>query len=97
MWNTLNCLLSIRMLSVSPCNCSLDIVFQTWMSVQMGHTSAATMPSVTTQWARIVARARMDSLEMDSPAQVTHTHKSPTFYLLNDISVNEFCVTVFML
>lgn len=62
----------------------------------MGHTSATTMLSVTTQWARIVARARMDSLEMDSPAQVTHTNLRPSTSLTT-FFVNEFCVTVFIL
>lgn len=43
------------------------------MNARMGHIGAATMPTVSTPWAPIDACARMDSLEMDSLAQVTHT------------------------
>lgn len=50
-----------------------SVVFQTLMSVPMGHTCAATTLTVSTPWAHIAVRARMDSLEMDSTAQVTHT------------------------
>lgn len=53
-------------------------VFQTWMSVQMGHTCATTMLTVTTPWAHIAAHARMDFLEMDSSALVIY--KTPFLY-----------------
>lgn len=43
------------------------------MSARMGPTSATTTQSVTTPWAHTAARARRDSLEMVSTAQVTHT------------------------
>ena len=47
-------------------------MFQTWMNVPMGHTCATTTLTVSTPWAHIAVRARMDSLETDSTAQVTH-------------------------
>lgn len=43
---------------------------QTWTNAQMGHICAATMLTVSTPWALIDACARMDSLEMDSLAQI---------------------------
>lgn len=42
---------------------------QIWMNAPMGHTCAATMPTVTTPWAHIAAHARKDFLEMGSSAQ----------------------------
>lgn len=51
--------------------CYRILLFQTWMSAQMGPTCAATTPTVSTPWAPTAARARTDSLEMDSTAQVT--------------------------
>lgn len=56
-------------------------VFQIWMSVRTGHTCAATTVTVTTPWARIAVRARMDSLEMDSTAQVTRSKGHPPLHL----------------
>jgi len=62
------------------------VVFQTWMSVQMGHTCAATTPTASTPWAPIAVHARRDSLEMDSTAQVTLTNQDlrPPFISLKD-------------
>lgn len=55
-------------------------VFQILTNVQTGPTCAATTPTVTTPWARIAVRARTDSLETDSTAQVTHSKgRRPTF------------------
>lgn len=51
----------------------VHFVLQTWMSAQMGRTSATTTQSVTTHWVHTAAHARRDSREMVSSAQVTHT------------------------
>lgn len=68
-------------------------VFQTWMSAPMGHTCAATMPTVTTPWAHIAVRARRDSLETGSTAQVTHAKPiSCTTFLLIRRFMNAFWV-----
>lgn len=54
----------------------VHFVFQTWMSAQMGRTSATTTLSVTTPWVHTAAPAKTDSPEMGSTAQVTHAFQT---------------------
>lgn len=63
------------------------------MSAPMGHTCATTMLTVSTPWAHIAVCARMDSLEMDSTAQVTHTNPcAKPHCCFFKICMNAWCV-----